>query len=361
MKTPLSLLPATFLVAAEGAYYLKDDVRGSSFFNYFNFYTGNDPTHGTVNFVSSNTANSNNYTKINSDNSIYIGVDYKNIVSKGSRGRDAVRLESKTNVTTGLFILDLNHMPTGCGTWPAWWTFGPNWPNSGEIDIIEGVNAYTSNLQTLHTNEGCSMASEDPNLFTGTWENTNCDVYATSNAGCGIKGAESSYGAPFNANKGGVYAMEWTNTHIQVWYFNRNNIPSDLKANTPNPSTWSKPVGYWTLGSNCPSSHFSQHSVIFDTTFCGDWAGNTWYTDCPNYSWESCDTYVRNTPSAFTEAYWSINYMQIYQNNNIETCTAENQDPYSTGTNIPCCNGLTACLKDWNNNNNYYYICKKTC
>ena len=23
----------------------------------------------------------------------------------------------------------------GCGTWPAFWLVGPNWPNGGEIDV----------------------------------------------------------------------------------------------------------------------------------------------------------------------------------------------------------------------------------
>ncbi len=35
------------------------------------------------------------------------------------------------------------------------WTLGPDWPNNGEIDIIEGVNsgAYQKfkNLMSLHT------------------------------------------------------------------------------------------------------------------------------------------------------------------------------------------------------------------
>jgi hypothetical protein len=29
------------------------------------------------------------------------------------------------------------------GTWPAYWLCGPNWPQGGEIDIIEGVNLDT--------------------------------------------------------------------------------------------------------------------------------------------------------------------------------------------------------------------------
>jgi hypothetical protein len=31
------------------------------------------------------------------------------------------------------------------------WTLGPNWPSSGEIDIIEGVNSQKANSMALHT------------------------------------------------------------------------------------------------------------------------------------------------------------------------------------------------------------------
>jgi hypothetical protein len=33
----------------------------------------------------------------------------------------------------------------------AVWTLGPNWPNNGEIDILEGVNQLTYNAATLHS------------------------------------------------------------------------------------------------------------------------------------------------------------------------------------------------------------------
>lgn len=31
---------------------------------------------------------------------------------------------------------DIRHMPQGCGTWPAAWEVGDDWPNQGEVDIV---------------------------------------------------------------------------------------------------------------------------------------------------------------------------------------------------------------------------------
>jgi hypothetical protein len=45
--------------------------------------------------------------------------------------RDSVRLEGKRQFNRGLFILDVRHMPAGCGTWPAFWLVDElNWPVS---------------------------------------------------------------------------------------------------------------------------------------------------------------------------------------------------------------------------------------
>lgn len=50
-------------------------------------------------------------------------------------GRPSVRISSNKTYNSGLFILDVKHMPFGCGTWPAYWLVGPNWPSGGEIDV----------------------------------------------------------------------------------------------------------------------------------------------------------------------------------------------------------------------------------
>ena len=43
-------------------------------------------------------------------------------------GRESVRIHSHYIFNGGLILMDSVHMPTGCGTWPAWWANGPNWP-----------------------------------------------------------------------------------------------------------------------------------------------------------------------------------------------------------------------------------------
>ena len=58
-------------------------------------------------------------------------------------------------------------MPTGCSTWPAFWTHGPNWPYEGEVDIIEEINEQTYDHTTLHTGPGCDFNSAPPRNFSG--------------------------------------------------------------------------------------------------------------------------------------------------------------------------------------------------
>jgi hypothetical protein len=79
-----------------------------------------------VKYVSQSDASSGQLISTNSD-SVYIGVDHTNVASGG---RNSVRITSKKSYNQGLIIIDLEHMPGSiCGTWPAFWMVGPNWPN----------------------------------------------------------------------------------------------------------------------------------------------------------------------------------------------------------------------------------------
>jgi hypothetical protein len=61
------------------------------------------------------------------------------------------------------------------------------------------------------------------------------------------------------------------------------------------------------------SKSFRDQQIVFDTTFCGDWAGNTWSTSSCAQKADICDSYVQNNPAAFADAYWSINALKVYK------------------------------------------------
>ncbi|KAF7134188.1 hypothetical protein CNMCM5793_005867 [Aspergillus hiratsukae] len=300
-------------VSATGmaAYILEDDYRTTSFFDKFSFFTGSDPTGGFVSYVDRTTAQ--NAGLISTGSSVYMGVDHTNIAS--SSGRPSVRISSTNSYTHSLVILDLAHMPGGiCGTWPAFWMLGPDWPTNGELDIIEGVNTQSTNQMTLHTTDGCTIANTG---FTGTLLTSNCYSYApgqAENAGCGIADPSSqTYGSGFNSAGGGVYATEWTSDGISIWFFGRGGIPGDISAGAPNPSGWGTPVAKFAAGSCDFEEHFREMQIIFDTTFCGAWAGAVWGSgSCASID-SSCEDYVANNPSAFAGAYWEINSLKVYQ------------------------------------------------
>ena len=129
----------TLLVSTNAAYRLIDNYTPSNFGDMFDFFTGDDPTHGYVNYVDRNTAQNLGLFR-QQNGKLYMGADNTNIAS--GRGRNSVRISSRTRYTHGLFILDMDHMPDSqCGSWPAFWAYGPDWPNNGEIDVIEGMNS----------------------------------------------------------------------------------------------------------------------------------------------------------------------------------------------------------------------------
>ncbi|KAI9758428.1 MAG: hypothetical protein M4579_003057 [Chaenotheca gracillima] len=295
-------------------YALSDNFSGKSFFSAFNFFTGPDPTQGFVQYADLKTAAENGLIGA-SHNQVYLGVDKTNVAPQG---RQSIRLTSQKSYNQGLFIADIKHMPGSiCGTWPAFWLVGPSWPNDGEIDIIEGVNDQVGNEMTLHTGPGCSVGDSG---YTGKGGTKNCDTNAQGqdkNAGCQISnGNSSSYGTGFNNNGGGVYATEWTSQAIKIWFFPRHHIPRDIRSGHPNPGDWGLPTAQFS-GQCDMDARFKDLQIVFDTTFCGSWAGQVWDTSksCKAQPHgDTCNDYVANNPSAFREAYWEINYVKVFQN-----------------------------------------------
>lgn len=298
------------MVLQERAYGLVDVYDAGNFFNEFSFYTGADPTHGYVDYLSQSDASAAGLIN-NNNNQIYLGVDSWSY--EPSNGRASVRVSSNKAYTHGLFVADIQHMPGDlCGIWPAWWLFGPNWPNSGEIDIIEGVNLGGTDQITLHTSSDCSIniAGSQPGT---TLLNSDCNP-GNANNGCGVTTTTSNaYGDAFNGVGGGTYVMQWASSGIYVWFFQRGSVPQDILDDVPVTSNWGLPIVAFNGGSSCDiDSHFANGNIVFDTTFCGDWAGNSWNGKCATLA-DTCVDYVAQNGGAFGQGYWLINSVKVYQ------------------------------------------------
>lgn len=273
--------PLSFLVLAlslahnvSGALFKRElSVVGSDFFKEFNWESRNDPTHGRVNYLTLEQSRSRGLTYATKDK-FFMLPDSTDVVAPGSRGRDSNRISSKRAFDESVVILDIEHMPYGCATWPAFWTTsrkGP-WPAGGEIDIIEGVNEVERDLISLHTLPGCSMPQE--RFQTGETVTTNCDARIDSNRGCGTRArAPGSYGEEFNSARGGFYALARSKeAGIKVWFWPRGTltVPPDVRSGEEivNPDLWRTPTAYFPTGDNCNyEEHFDAHRIIFDLTF----------------------------------------------------------------------------------------------
>ncbi|KAF7314551.1 Glycoside hydrolase family 16 protein [Mycena kentingensis (nom. inval.)] len=300
--------------ALAAVYSQTQNIVGSGFYDAFDFQAIPDPTAGRVNYVDRATAESTNLTFATGDKFV-LRADDKTVLNAQSAGRNSVRIRSKETYTTHAAVFDVSHMPQGCGTWPAIWeTDEASWPAGGEVDIVEGVNDQASNQMTLHTSAGCTMPVQRDQ--TGTTIFTNCDANFNGNAGCSVgAGSANSYGPPFNANGGGWYAMERTDTFINVWFWPRNagNVPADVKANSASVDTsaWGTPTANFP-NTNCNfPEFFRQNNIIINLTFCGAWAGDAAIyaaSGCPS----TCNAFVEENPSAFSNAYFEFNAIRVF-------------------------------------------------
>lgn len=310
-----------------------DDVyQGNAFFEKFNFFTAADPNAGFVQYLDQNTATNSRLTSVNDAQQVYIGVDYENVYDvNGGRGRPSIRLETKKSYQYGLFVFDLAHMPANtCGKWSAFWTTNEQeWPRWGEIDIIENIHENNNTLEALHTTPGCSVAGNQISTqMTGKQTTYNCDGTATSSQygtqgsgqGCVAENmSPNNYGKAFNDVGGGIYVMEWNSHAINIWNFNRENIPQDLSSGNPNPDGWEAPVFTTKQGSCIIDDHFKDQRVIIDSAFCGNWAGQDAFwqqTSCYKSDparYPTCNSYVAANPAAYKESYWLVNSLKVYQ------------------------------------------------
>ncbi|KAF8270879.1 2 beta-glucan [Lactarius quietus] len=285
-------------------YNVVDTFQGSSFFSGFYFFSQADPTNGRVNYVTQEDAQSLGLAYVSGNNFI-LRADSSTTLSASGPGRNSFRIISNNQYATHVSVFNMEHIPQGCGTWPAVWELGDNWPygfclqfscRQGEADIVEGVNDQAPNLSSCtqsrcvkcHRCLRCTMpASRDE----------------TGNAGCGVQTTiPNSYGPAFNYNGGG-----WCVISLFA-----SNIPSDVLngASSIDTDKWGSPTASFPNTQCDINSMFAPANIIINLTFCGDWAGAVYgNSGCPG----TCVDYVNNNPAAFIDAYFNFNWLMVYE------------------------------------------------
>ncbi|KAH8929404.1 glycoside hydrolase family 16 protein [Atractiella rhizophila] len=285
--------------------------NGQNFLDGWNFesYPNGEPTHGLVNYIGDrNQAANLGLAVINSQNHAILTVDSYSNLAYGAK-RNSIRLSSQQTFGVGsLVVLNAWHVPFGCSVWPAFWLVGPNWPNGGELDILEGARNQANNQATLHTTAGCTLRT--PMAGSGQVLQSDCNTAVNSNAGCGVLDTSAnSYGQGASNVQGGIWAMLYDTTGVYYWHWPRNQIPASLADGSvnPNPTTFGTPIGRWD-SATCNMNHFQPQNIVFDITLCGDWAGAV----SGSMGCGDCTAWVQQG-SNYRNAYFEVQWVRVFQ------------------------------------------------
>ena len=83
------------------------------------------------------------------------------------------------------------------------------WPNTGEIDIVEGINLMQNNQMALHTLPGCAHVAPP------TQKGLSLEADCSQDSGCTVQeSAPDSFQQAFAAAGGGVWATQFDVTGV---------------------------------------------------------------------------------------------------------------------------------------------------
>ena len=168
---------------------------------------------------------------------------------------------------------------------------------------------------TIHSSEGCNVTVGKYGQLGSSGSNTDCG-YGGGYDGCTVfANTGKSYGSGFNSAGGGIYALHWTSTEIKVWLFSGTSAPKDIVAGAtggaPNPNGWGTPQASF---AGCDfGSFFKNMNIMFNTDFCGDWAGKQWKNSpvCSKLA-STCNAYAAANPAAYSQSHWLIDWVRVY-------------------------------------------------
>lgn len=323
MKT--AVLLALPLLADAKTYNLLRYNGGKTFFDAFQYFgtydtVNNAPTADYLNSGDDFLANrsyamKSGLTSVNSKGNAIIKVDDTTTVPYNDK-RFSVSINTTETYGPGnVFVLDAVHIPFGCSVWPAYWTAARQWPEGGEIDILEQTNQATNNQMALHTSPGCTIAQANAGM-SGSVLLTDCGDEA--NAGCIIRDpSDKSYGAGFNGAGGGMWVTEFSTDGISIWFFSRADIPAALQSaqnsSSIDTSTLGAPVALYPAASCNIGQFFQQQAIVLDISLCGVFGGAVFNQTCPATKDNACYLdWVIGPPSNYAEAYFEITSLRVF-------------------------------------------------
>ncbi|KAL0567024.1 hypothetical protein V5O48_014970 [Marasmius crinis-equi] len=309
----LSLIPDCW-----GLYTPWREYAGTDFFNGWDYFGNVDnTTWGNVSYVDEPTASSQRLAYVDQttghaiirvDNTTNIPTDPPRIIN-----RPSVKITSKDTYDVGsLIIFDATHMPFGCSVWPSFWTLGvgAEWPNAGEIDVVEGINNLPFNQMALHTTNGCFQAANPGQ--SGKTATTNC----TLPEGCLVQETKpNSFGADFAKAGGGVWALQFDVAGVFIWFWSRPNVPKSVaganRLSTMDLKDWGAPSASYPAAACNIQKFFQPQKLVIDITLCGTWAGipSIYAQTCGA---GTCISNVFGNGSNYGNAWWDISYIRTY-------------------------------------------------
>ncbi|KAL1748407.1 glycoside hydrolase family 16 protein [Schizophyllum fasciatum] len=305
------------------SYSVYKNLSGQAFLDFFHYEVHPADNQGVANYVD---GPSNGLTYVDGNGKVVVAVESTNNVNGL---RKAVRMVSNETFNPSqnlVFVFDVQQMPAACGTWPALWFTGSNWPTDGEIDVIEGVNKYVQNLMSVHTGAGCNWPDYTMRGLTDLTANEpqvhSCDARADYQACGGTQKSRTSFGEAFNNAGGGVFTLELLQTGITMHFWNRNEVPQDITAGNPTPQNWGERT-YWLPQDQCNiGNHFKNQMLVINTNLGGFFTEGVWGTDYAGGQTQSCKKqtgantakdFVLNNGWAFADAgKWVFNSIKIY-------------------------------------------------
>lgn len=278
-------------------------------------------------YVNLDEARQKNLTWVDEQGRFGMKADHWSKVERDAgRGRDSVRIQSHERYFDSLLVLDLVHMPVGCGTWPAFWTIGTGeWPTGGEIDIIEGTNDQGNNQYTVHTTTSCKIPKKNNDDLSGNNEAYSGEARAldcSPVAGCSIDGGEAhTFGPGMNAAGGGFLLTRIKQTAgVSMWWFPRDKgIPQVLLDGKDeiDEKELGQRIAHFPASDQCDlDKSLTEQQLIFNLAMCGGWCASRYpgAAQCqqkyPGKQWEDI---IYDHPEEFNDAYWLINSLKVYQ------------------------------------------------